>query len=334
MSEHPWPPGSATGIGSLPGEDVAEAVRLVFGELPDFPHLPELPARGPGADVIGRGAALLVDLPVDLQPSGWRFVDRPGVDLRRARDLLARDLDALEEAADGYAGPLKVQATGPWTLAGTVELHRGDKAVADPGAVRDLGQSLAEGLRRHVADIRRRMPGATVVLQLDEPVLPAVLAGSVPTASGYGTLAAVERPDVEAGLREVLAATDAYPAVHCCAARPPLDLFRAAGARALSVDAGQLRPDDDESLGEAVEAGVSLWLGAVPATGENLSDLAGTVAGVRTTWRRLGFDPALLAEAVVVTPACGLATATPAYARAVLRRCRETARALREDPEG
>ena len=29
----PWPPGSATGIGSLPGTDPVEAMRLVFGEL-------------------------------------------------------------------------------------------------------------------------------------------------------------------------------------------------------------------------------------------------------------------------------------------------------------
>lgn len=44
----PWPPASATGVGSLPGTDPAEALRLVFGELPDLPHLTELPARGPG----------------------------------------------------------------------------------------------------------------------------------------------------------------------------------------------------------------------------------------------------------------------------------------------
>jgi methionine synthase II (cobalamin-independent) len=335
MTGHPWPAGSATGIGSLPGEDPDEAARLVFGELPDLPHLPELPARGPGADMVGRGATFLVDLPVDLQPSGWRFVDRPGADLRRARDLLARDLDALEEVAEGYRGPLKVQVAGPWTLAGTIELHFGDKAVADPGAVRDLIQSLAEGVRQHVADIRKRVPAATVVLQLDEPVLPAVLAGAVPTASGYGVLEAVEAPDVEAGVREVLTATDAHPVVHCCAARPPLDLLRAAGARALSVDAQRLRPADDESLGHAVESGVALWLGVVPATvpatGPGLSDLAGTVASVQTVWRRLGFDRATLAAAVVVTPACGLAGATPDHARAALRRCREAARALRED---
>jgi hypothetical protein len=81
----PWPPASATGVGSLPDVDPPEAVRLVFDELPDLPHLPELPARGPGADLTGRTAALLVDLPVELTPAGWRFAGRPGRDLNRAR---------------------------------------------------------------------------------------------------------------------------------------------------------------------------------------------------------------------------------------------------------
>ena len=74
-----------------------EAIRLVFGELPDLPHLPELPARGAGADMIGRGGALLLDLPVEIVPSGWRLTARSGRDGREARDHLARDLDALEE---------------------------------------------------------------------------------------------------------------------------------------------------------------------------------------------------------------------------------------------
>ena len=191
--------GVATGVGSLPGTDPAEATRTVFGELPDLPHVPELPARGAGADMIGRGAAFLVDLPVDLQPSGWRLVDRPGRDLRRSLDFLARDLDTLEDLAQDYAGPLKLQVAGPWTLAATVELHYGDKAVSDPGATRDLTQSLAEGVRRHVADMAGRLPGAQIVLQLDEPALPAVLVGDVPTASGFGTLRAVEEQVVRSG---------------------------------------------------------------------------------------------------------------------------------------
>ena len=54
MDEFAWPVGAATGVGSLPGTDMVEAIKLVFGELPDLPHLPELPGRGPGAELIGR----------------------------------------------------------------------------------------------------------------------------------------------------------------------------------------------------------------------------------------------------------------------------------------
>ncbi|HEX6756395.1 MAG TPA: methionine synthase [Mycobacteriales bacterium] len=338
MTDRPWPPGAASGIGSMPGEDVGEALRVVFGELPDLPHLPELPARGLGADMIGRGAAFLVDLPVDVQPSGWRLVDRPGRDLRQARDWLARDADTLEEIAQGYAGALKLQVTGPWTLAAAIELHYGDKVVADPGAVRDLAQSLAEGVRLHVADVRRRLPGARVVLQVDEPSMPLVLVGRVPTASGFGTLAAVEPPVAQERLAAVLAAAQeggsVHTVVHCCAARPPLDLFRAAGAGSLSFDPAQLGQAGDEQLGAAVEAGVVLWPGVVPATDTDLGELRATAGAVRGLWHRLGFPAASLPAGVVVTPACGLAGASPAWARTALRRVRETGRAVAEDPEG
>jgi hypothetical protein len=51
-------------------------------------------------------------------------------------------------------------------------------------------------------------------------------------------------------------------------------------------------------------------------------------------WRRLGFPPGRLAEQVVVTPYCGLAGASPAYARRALAHCREVAQVLRDKPEG
>ena len=66
MPDFPWAPGSATGLGSLPGTDIAEAQRLVMGELPDLPHLAELPGRGAGSDIIGRTAGFLVELPVQI----------------------------------------------------------------------------------------------------------------------------------------------------------------------------------------------------------------------------------------------------------------------------
>src|ERR1700738_2540693 len=132
------PAPSATGVGSLPGHDMAEAVRLVMGELgerPGLPFLPELPQRGVGADMVGRGTAFLVDLYAEVQPSGWRVSERPGRDHRRAHSYLSSDLDLLEEHTQGYTGLLKLQAAGPWTLAATVELPHGDKLLADPGAV-------------------------------------------------------------------------------------------------------------------------------------------------------------------------------------------------------
>jgi methionine synthase II (cobalamin-independent) len=334
---YPWRPGSATGVGSLPGTDVATALRTVLDELPDLPHLPELPARGAGADLVGRGAGLLVELPVDLQPSGWRLVDRPGRDLRRIRDFLDRDLDTLVELAEEYEGPFKVQAAGPWTLAASLELHYGDKVLADPGAARDLAASLAEGLSRHVADVRRRLPGATVILQLDEPSLPAVLAGRVPTASGFGMLRAVEASTAEAALAGVIAAAGAPVVVHSCARGVPFDLLCRAGAAAASVDLSLIDLDDAaalNALGGAIDAGLALWAGVVPGTDAPLSDPGGTVAPVRTVWSRLGFAPALLPRSVVVTPACGLAGASPGYARAALERVREAARTLVDDPEG
>src|SRR3954447_17287383 len=182
------PTGVATGVGSMPGEDIDSVLGAVADALPALPHLPELPGRGAGSDMIGRAAAQLVDLHVDLQPAGWRLVARAGMDERRAAELLERDLDALVPVAAGFTGNLKLQLAGPWTLATTLELPRGGRAIGDAGAVRDLVASLAATVPDHVADLRRRLPGAAVVVQLDEPALPAALGGTIPTESGLGHL--------------------------------------------------------------------------------------------------------------------------------------------------
>jgi hypothetical protein len=151
----------ATGVGSWPGDDAesyAEAVRVVLGEVPDLPYLPELPGRGAPAGMAGRTIAMVADLGFDLQPAGWRLTDRPGIDHRRARSLLAQDLDQLEEQAEGVSGRFKIQVAGPWTLAASVEKPRGDKVLSDHGARRELAQALAEGVATHLADVRRRLP--------------------------------------------------------------------------------------------------------------------------------------------------------------------------------
>ncbi|HWH30320.1 MAG TPA: methionine synthase [Mycobacteriales bacterium] len=322
------PAARATGVGSLPGTDPLEAARVVLGELPQLPHLPELPARGPHADLAGRGTAVLVDLPADLQPSGWRLVPRPSRDGRRARDLLERDLDALQEVAGGAVLPaLKLQVAGPWTLAALVDLPRGERVLSDPGAVDDLAASLAEGVEAHLAAVRGRFPGTDLVLQVDEPLLPAVLGGQVPNASGAGRLRAPDERRATEVLARVLGER-AGTVVHCCAGDVPVPLLRAAGVAAVSVDLSALPRTADQALGEAVEGGTRLLLGVVPSTDAPIGTEKDVLAPVVALWRRLGLDRAAVADAVTVTPTCGLAGATPAHARAALAACTAAGRRL------
>jgi hypothetical protein len=332
----------------MPGTDPAEAMRVVAGELPDFPHLPELPDRGPGADLTGRTAALLVEIPVEVTPRGWRLAERPGRDLARARTMLSSDLDVMEEVLDGFRGPLKIQLCGPWTLAATLELPRTlNVAIADPGAVADLTASLAEGAAAYVAEVAKRVPGASLVVQFDEPALSAVAGGEVPTASGLSRIAPVEADVLRERLAQVISSTGKYTVVHSCSTAVPFGIIRAAGAGALSFDLSQLRRGEEDAVAEAAEAGLGLLTGVMPAVPEPASPgpagPTGTVAPgdgsaearqaaerVIRLWRRLGLPLETCAEQAVITPACGLAGASPAQARAALTRCREAGSMLAE----
>ena len=321
----------------MPGTDPAEAMRVVAGELPDFPYLPELPDRGPGADLTGRTTGLLIDMPAEVTLRGWRLADRPGRDLTRARSMLSHDLDVLEEVLDGYRGALKVQLCGPWTLAATLELpHTMNMALSDPGAVADLTTSLAEGAAAHVAELAKRVPGARLVVQFDEPALTAVAEGAVPTASGLSRLAVVEEDALRAGLAQVLAATRRYTVVHSCGTAVPFGIIRAAGADAVSFDLSQLRRGEEDGVGEVAEAGMGLLIGAIPAVppeaegGSESNGAQDTTERVIRLYQRLGLPLATCAGQAVITPACGLAGASPAQARAALTRCREAASLLPE----
>lgn len=327
---------TATGIGSWPGTDIRETLRVVRdaagdaapheGEPDWLPYLPELPGRGPGADLIGRATGLLVGLPVDLQPMGWRLVDRPGMDARRTGALWHEDLDELAEAFDGWDGRLKVQVCGPWTLASSIWLHRGERVVVDPGASRDLVDSLAEGVRLHLEQVRRLVPQAAVVLQLDEPALPAVLAGRLPTASGYGMIRALEPEQALAGLERVLAAAGkGETVVHCCAADPPLPLLRRSGAD-VATDTSLLSPLGWEGVAVGVESGMTLYAGCVP-TSEPAPRARAAAEALASRWHELGM-PASTLDDVVLSPSCGMAALTPQAARDVQRLSLDMAKEL------
>ncbi len=312
---------------------------MVVGELPELPHVPELPARGIGADMIGRTAGLLVDLAIEVITSGYRVTPRAGRDHRRAIDLLRGDLDAFDEAlerAGARPDTVKVQAAGPWTLMSNIELMRGHRVLTDRGAVKEFAESLAEGLRQHAAEVAKRT-GAKVVVQLDEPGLPAVLEGLLPTPSKLGTVPAVPAPDARGVLATVIdALKDHEVVVHCCAPQPPLTLLREAGAAAIAFDATLIKGAAAlDEIGETWEAGTTLVLGLVPSTDPGTPVTLKEV-GQRafTLVDRLGFPRSVLAEKALPTPTCGLAGATAEWVKRSLALTRDLSSAFLEPPEG
>jgi methionine synthase II (cobalamin-independent) len=181
-----------------------------------------------------------------------------------------------------------------------------------------------------VAEVQKRLPRASILLQLDEPSLPAVMAGRVPTESGLSAYRAVAGPEAADALRTVVDATGVPVVVHCCAADVPLQVVRDAGAAAVALDLALV--EDLDPLGEALEAGLGLFAGAAPTRPSNSQAPSSKAIAerVRTLWTRLGFPAERLPRQVVVTPACGLAGAPDQYVRAVLAACREAGRRLAE----
>jgi methionine synthase II (cobalamin-independent) len=320
-------PVRSTGIGSWPGTNIAEALKLTFAECQDLPYLPELPARGSFAGLVGRGTAFLAGLAVDLQPAGWRLTDGSGRDHRLAKATVRSDLDELEEAAQGYAGWFKFAIAGPWTLAATMERPRGDRVLADSGARRDLGQSLAEGIGQLIGEMRRRLPDLRPIVQLDEPALSAVLAGSIPTASGFSRHRAVAEDEIGEGIAQIVerlgpVGEGAAVLVHSCAAGTPIALLQGAGVAGISLDLDRLATADWDAIGGALEQGLWLGTGALP-TGSTLSPDQVSERVLRPV-RALGLDPAIAGQ-LIVTPACGLAGVQPAAALQALRTVRTAA---------
>ncbi|GAB3545459.1 methionine synthase [Arthrobacter tumbae] len=327
---------TVTALGDWPGQDPIEAQRIIRGELgsPNLPFLPSLPDRGVGSDEIGRTAALLADLPVDLQPHGWRLVDRPGKDLRRAVSALSTDLNVLADlvgAEERPADSLKVHCQGPLSLAANLHLHHGERALLDHGARRDVRDALIDG----VASLLRRAavasPGAQLTLQLDEPQIDGVLAGTIPTSSGYRTLRAVpEHEAVEAWtlLAEGARKAGATAVVLSFKTAGPVPLLERVPGVGVAVPVGGVSHSEWETLAELIEAGRTLWAGVRVRRGKP-ARVQETADALLRPWRGLGLALESLAS-IRLTPADALADDAPDSARRALAHLNQSADALNQ----
>ncbi len=331
------PAWTATGIGSLPGTDPAAAMRLIAGELPEWPHLPELPARGAGADMIGRAMALLTEVSaefaVETAPAGWKRTSGPGRDMRRAASFFQADCEAAEQVLAGYRGPFTIAIAGPWTLAASVADAWGERSLRDAGYVTDLCQAHGEAAGGLVRRFARIVPGADLVVSLDEPLLAAVHDGELSFSSGYRRHAPVGSDELARGLqatRDAVRAGGGRVGVHTCAS-PVWPALKSLAPDLLSIDVALLSAVDLEPLGTWLESGAGFVWGVWPTREDARRDEASRGAAAIQGWlHRLGLPVAGLPGAAAVSARCGLAGLGGAQARAAMAGCREIARRLSE----
>jgi methionine synthase II (cobalamin-independent) len=334
---HPF--ARASGVGSWPGLAPREAAEVVVGELGGaLAHIVELPARGVGADTLGRAGALLIDVAIDTVPRGYRIAARPGAVTRRAVSLLDQDMDALEEAWEvaGLRGGdrvVKVQAPGPITLAAELELANGHRAITDPGAVRDLAASLAEGVAAHRSQLTRRLE-TPVVVQFDEPSLPQALGGQLTGVTALSLVAPLDEAVAGALLDTCATGAGGDVLLHSCAPGLPWNLLQRSTISAISVDTSTLSAADLDGIAAFVDSGRTAVLGVVPAGAPERRPATEEVAGaLAAVTGRLGFGRSALRDRIGVTPACGLARATPEWARTAIELARKAAELFAEDPD-
>ncbi|GED07077.1 hypothetical protein AUR04nite_26090 [Glutamicibacter uratoxydans] len=295
----------ATAFCHFPGTDPVEIHKVIRGELgePNLAVFPQLAQRGVGADPLGRSAALVADMGFDLQPHGWRIAVPDGIDARRARSLLRSDENLLADIAGAekkHPERLKTTVTGPYTLAAGLYLSGGERVLSDYGARRDVIEAYAHGV---AAQIQRLAKSTTIkhfTIQLDEPMLPAVLDGTVPTASGYRTLRSVPRSEVRAGYQQftqILEDALGSDAAHLVANLPSqdeqlverIDILHQAGIRGWVIDPAGLGHRQWERIAGLVEAEGQIFLQVLEPGGK----APGVVDGVNTIlrpWRQLGLS--------------------------------------------
>lgn len=321
----------------MPGTDFPAALRMTFDLVADLPYLPELPQRGPWAGMIGRALGLPEAPMVDFLAGQWHRASSAGSDQRRARAQWRDDVEMLAEYAHDYQGRLRLTTVGPWTLASNLAGAHSGLALGDGAARSDLAEGLGYGIAETLDAIQKLIPRAEMVLQIDEPSLPGVAAGAVPTAGGYFRHRAVDLPELFAGLARLTRAVadrTSEVVLHSCAAWagpdnawPLRELRHQAGIAAVSFDIDQLSAADLDALGEALDDDLQLFAGVLPTAGplRNADQLTRRTAELLNRLGRPDLD------AIVLTPACGVSGWTPAQVSAGFASLATTATRLEED---
>ena len=345
----------ATGIGSMPFEDVEHAVDISISRLIEAPFWPQLPRLGlneqmeiqysegmPSIVIDREKGRMYFDTSIDYSEAFAEFYENymaamdPDEGSGDCSSIaigpdFSKGIYAMEKRLQTLGRKLpfvKVQTTGPCSFALTI-VDENKRAIYYNEEFRDVViKALAMKCRWQ---IQKFQPYAEkVICFIDEPIL-----------SGFGssTYISVKREDVVAHIAEVVDAVhvdNAVAGVHCCG-NTEWSILIDAGVDLVNFDAfgfGETIAMYPEAVKSHLQRGGMLAWGIVPTSKlireQTVESLIVHFEKMIDNLASKGIDKQLIIEQAVVSPSCGTGSMEPDDAEKVFEMTQSLSNAMRE----
>ena len=345
----------ATGIGSMPFEEVEHAVNVSISRLAEAPFWPQLPKVGLNEQMEIQYSEGMPCIKIDRE-KGRMYFDTSG----DYSEAFAEFYEAYMAAMDPDEGNgdcsavaispdfsrgiyvtekrlqnlgkklpfVKVQTTGPCSFALTI-VDENKRAIYYNEEFRDVViKALAMKCRWQ---IQKFQPYADkVICFVDEPIL---------SAFGSSTYISVKREDVVAHLAEMIEAIHADNAVagiHCCG-NTEWSILIDAGVDIVNFDAfgyGETIAMYPEAVKTLLERGGMLAWGVVPTSKaiqeQTIESMVNHFEKMMDNLASKGIDKKLIMEQAIITPSCGTGSMDPADAEKVFEMTQSLSKTMRE----
>ncbi|MTI85258.1 MAG: hypothetical protein FH756_15510 [Firmicutes bacterium] len=343
------PGGMATGIGSMPFLEPDNALSLIFENLPEAPHWPQLPRRGEAEGFVYQFLNPLVEMGLLVKDGGKTYfntLDNDWADrmtefystylAAEEGDVQALErfavpsdsavglysfINRLKESGTGQARYLKGQEAGPLTIGFQLKDAEGRFSYYEDQLRDILVKTLAMHARWQTKTLSQF--GLPVIFFVDEPGI---------GVYGKGTHITVTREMILADMNAIAGAVHAangLPGVHSCDAIDWSLLFES-DMDIVNLDvynfASSLIPTAKELKQYLKRGGIMAW-GMAPTTDDAFNETAETLLDrLYDIWAELekrGIDRGLLKEQSLITPACGAGLLEEKLTQQIYRLTRE-----------
>jgi methionine synthase II (cobalamin-independent) len=335
--------GLSTGIGSLPHEDAARAVDLVFKYVQNIPFWPQLPRRDfregmliqfsekiPCVRLIDKG--LYFDPNEDELERFYAKIIEQDLEYFKISKEFALGLYEFHRRLKERSMPqiefLKGQITGPFTFAASINDSEGLALINNAVYMQVIIKGLIMKALWQIKFFQEF--GKKVVIFIDEPFLSCFGSGFTP----------LNREDVCKGLSEVADAikqAGGLVGVHCCGNTDWSIFTEIKGIDIINFDAFDFMERfilyGDYFRAFLKRGGLICW-GIVPTqlfTGEETTDLL--VRRIRDGINKLvakGVEESLIVDGLLLSPSCGLGTFTPEKAEKIFTLLADTSESIRK----